>query len=125
MREAYLKLNFVNQPEVKPSHTHSLTSTLKITGSIKHIQGQLWLNVKLWSQVMRQMLINCLIVHVLNSDLQDVRGDIELNLASGSLNKARIKRILQVSRYFDNITVDEEYFLVVRGDQLDHFGGAG
>ena len=74
---------------------------------------------------MRQMLINCLIVHVLNSDLQDVRGDIELNLASGSLNKARIKRILQVSRYFDNITVDEEYFLVVRGDQLDHFGGAG
>ena len=74
---------------------------------------------------MRQMLINSLIVHVLNSDLQDVRGDIELNLASGSLNKARIKRILQVSRYLDNIAVDEEYFLVVRGDQLDHFGGAG
>ena len=54
-----------------------------------------------------------------------MRGDIELNLASGSLNKARIERILQVSRYFDNIAVDEEYFLVVRGDQLDDFGGAG
>lgn len=54
-----------------------------------------------------------------------MRGDIELNLASGSLNKARIERILQVSRNFDNIAVDEEYFLVVRGDQLDDFGGAG
>ena len=81
--------------------------------------------MELRSQVMRQMLVNCLIVHVLNGDLEDVGRNIKLNLASASLDKARRQRILQVLRYFDDVAVDQEYFLVVRGDQLDHFGGAG
>ena len=81
--------------------------------------------MELRSQVMRQMLVNCLIVHVLDGDLEDVGRNIKLNLASASLNKARRQRILQVLRNFDDVTVDQEYFLVVRGDQLNHFGGAG
>ena len=81
--------------------------------------------MELRSQVMRQMLVNCLIVHVLDGDLEDVGRNIELDLASASLNKARRQRILQVLRNFDDVAVDQEYFLVVRGDQLDHFGGAG
>ena len=81
--------------------------------------------MELRSQVMRQMLVNCLIVHVLDCDLEDVGRNIKLNLASASLNKARRQRILQVLRNFDDVAVDQEYFLVVRGDQLDHFGGAG
>lgn len=74
---------------------------------------------------MRQMLVNCLIVHVLDGDLEDVRRNIKLNLASASLNKARRQRILQVLRNFDDVAVDQKYFLIVRGDQFDHFGGAG
>ena len=77
--------------------------------------------MELRSQVMRQMLVNCLIVHVLDGDLEDVGRNIKLNLASASLNKARRQRILQVLRNFDDVAVDQEYFLVVRGDQLDHF----
>ena len=81
--------------------------------------------MELRSQVMRQMLVNCLIVHVLDGNLEDVGRNIKLNLASASLDKARRQRILQVLRYFDDVAVDQEYFLVVRGDQFDHFGGAG
>ena len=81
--------------------------------------------MELRSQVMRQMLVNCLIVHVLDGDLEDVGRNIKLNLASASLNKARRQCILQVLRNFDDVAVDQEYFLVVRGDQLNHFGGAG
>lgn len=78
----------------------------------------LGLNVKLLALVRSQKLVDHLVVHVFDADLQDVSFDVlQFDLASGALNERRSKTSLQVFRHFDDVPVHVENFVICT-DQL-------